>query len=143
MEGGWEGGRVEGDGGQGVEGKEEKGGKGGRRVQGQMVVFLPSHRMEDVLVLEMWPRPLVSTKDTVSPSLLPSSHPLLLHPSPSPSPSLSGAGADYVMLGGMLAGHDQSGGDIIERDGKMYKLFYGMSSATAMQKYSGGVKDYR
>jgi len=47
------------------------------------------------------------------------------------------------MLGGMFAGHDQSGGEIIERDGKKYKLFYGMSSATAMHKHSGGVKDYR
>ena len=55
----------------------------------------------------------------------------------------AGAGADFVMLGGMFSGHDQSGGDIIEKDGKMYKLFYGMSSATAMQKHSGGVKDYR
>lgn len=55
----------------------------------------------------------------------------------------TGAGADFVMLGGMLAGHDQSGGEIIEENGKKYKLFYGMSSATAMKKYSGGVKDYR
>ena len=47
------------------------------------------------------------------------------------------------MLGGMLAGHDQSGGEILERDGKKFKAFYGMSSATAMQKYQGGVKDYR
>uniref|UniRef100_A0A2R5LID9 GMP reductase n=1 Tax=Ornithodoros turicata TaxID=34597 RepID=A0A2R5LID9_9ACAR len=54
-----------------------------------------------------------------------------------------GAGADFVMLGGMLAGHDQSGGDIIEKDGKKYKSFYGMSSATAMQKYHGGVAEYR
>lgn len=54
-----------------------------------------------------------------------------------------GAGADFVMLGGMLSGHDQSGGDIIERDGKKLKLFYGMSSATAMNKHVGGVSDYR
>ena len=54
-----------------------------------------------------------------------------------------GAGADYVMLGGMFAGHDQSGGEVIERDGKKFKQFYGMSSATAMEKYHGGVKDYR
>ena len=47
------------------------------------------------------------------------------------------------MLGGMFAGHDQSGGETIEHDGKKYKLFYGMSSSTAMHKYSGGVKDYR
>ena len=55
----------------------------------------------------------------------------------------TGAGADFVMLGGMFSGHDQSGGDVIEKDGKMYKLFYGMSSATAMKKYTGGVNDYR
>jgi len=47
------------------------------------------------------------------------------------------------MLGGMFAGHDQSGGEVIEKEGKKYKLFYGMSSATAMQKYHGGVKEYR
>ena len=54
-----------------------------------------------------------------------------------------GAGADFVMLGGMLAGHDESGGATIERDGKTYKQFYGMSSATAMDKHAGGVADYR
>jgi len=54
-----------------------------------------------------------------------------------------GAGADFVMLGGMLAGHDESGGDIIERDGKPYRKFYGMSSSTAMEKHVGGVADYR
>jgi GMP reductase len=54
-----------------------------------------------------------------------------------------GAGADFVMIGGMLAGHDQSGGEIIERDGKKYKLFYGMASATAMHKHHGKVADYR
>lgn len=54
-----------------------------------------------------------------------------------------GAGADFVMLGGMLAGHDESGGETIERDGKAFKQFYGMSSATAMNKHAGGVADYR
>ena len=54
-----------------------------------------------------------------------------------------GAGADFVMLGGMLAGHDQSGGEIIERGGSRFKLFYGMSSATAMEKHAGGVAEYR
>ncbi|KAF6130202.1 guanosine monophosphate reductase 2 [Phyllostomus discolor] len=54
-----------------------------------------------------------------------------------------GAGADFVMLGGMLAGHSESGGELIERDGKKYKLFYGMSSETAMKKYAGGVAEYR
>ena len=47
------------------------------------------------------------------------------------------------MMGGMLAGHDQSGGEVIEKDGKKFKLFYGMSSATAMQKHAGGVAEYR
>jgi len=55
-----------------------------------------------------------------------------------------GAGADFVMMGGMLAGHDESGGDLITNaDGSKVKQFYGMSSATAMQKYSGGVAEYR
>lgn len=54
-----------------------------------------------------------------------------------------GAGADFVMLGGMLAGHDESGGESIERNGKTYKQFYGMSSATAMDKHVGGVANYR
>ena len=54
-----------------------------------------------------------------------------------------GGGADYVMLGGMLAGHDESGGELIEEDGMKSKLFYGMSSDTAMEKYSGGVAEYR
>jgi GMP reductase len=54
-----------------------------------------------------------------------------------------GAGADFVMLGGMLAGHDESGGQVIEKDGKQYKQFYGMSSATAMDKHAGGVAEYR
>ena len=47
------------------------------------------------------------------------------------------------MLGGMLAGHDESGGETIEKDGRKYKLFYGMSSATAMKKHAGGVAEYR
>ena len=54
-----------------------------------------------------------------------------------------GAGADFVMLGGMLAGHDESGGELIEKDGKKVKQFYGMSSKTAMDKHAGGVADYR
>lgn len=54
-----------------------------------------------------------------------------------------GAGADFVMLGGMLAGHEESGGRTIEIDGKQFKEFYGMSSKTAMEKYHGGVAEYR
>jgi GMP reductase len=77
------------------------------------------------------------------------------------------AGADFVMLGGMLAGHDEGGGEIITKyyktnevkdyvinDGVMdilnYKIeekkfvkFYGMSSDAANTKHFGGLKDYR
>jgi GMP reductase len=70
-----------------------------------------------------------------------------------------GAGADFVMLGGMLAGHDEGGGKVVEElhelslrqpnsfapeyDVKKFVEFYGMSSHTAMTKHSGGVADYR
>ncbi|MHC0440401.1 GMP reductase [Flavobacterium sp. 3-210] len=54
-----------------------------------------------------------------------------------------GAGADFVMLGGMLAGHTESGGELIEVKGEKFKQFYGMSSKTAMDKHSGGVAEYR
>jgi GMP reductase len=54
-----------------------------------------------------------------------------------------GGGADFVMLGGMFAGHDESGGQVVERGGQQYKLFYGMSSTTAMDKHAGGVAEYR
>ena len=37
----------------------------------------------------------------------------------------------------------KSGGEIIERNGKKRKLFYGMASATAMKKHAGGVAEYR
>lgn len=54
-----------------------------------------------------------------------------------------GAGADFVMLGGMLAGHDQSGGDTVVRGEKKFKQFYGMASETAMLKHHGSIQDYR
>jgi GMP reductase len=54
-----------------------------------------------------------------------------------------GAGADFVMLGGMLAGHDESAGELIEENGRKYKRFYGMSSAEAMHTHHGGVASYR
>ena len=69
------------------------------------------------------------------------------------------AGADFVMLGGMLAGHTEGGGEIIERsyqsteidlatgkpmiETQKFVQFYGMSSDTAMKKHSGGVASYR
>lgn len=69
------------------------------------------------------------------------------------------AGADFVMLGGMLAGHDEGGGDVINRafktgeihydngdeviETKKFVQFYGMSSKAANDKHFGGLKDYR
>lgn len=54
-----------------------------------------------------------------------------------------GGGADFIMLGGMLAGHDECAGDVVERDGKKFQRFYGMSSRAAMEKHAGGVAKYR
>lgn len=54
-----------------------------------------------------------------------------------------GAGADFVMLGGMLAGHNECAGSIIENDGRQVMKFYGMSSSEALAKYAGGTKHYR
>ena len=54
-----------------------------------------------------------------------------------------GGGADFVMLGGMFAGHDESGGEVVEQDGRRMRAFYGMSSKAAMDKYAGGVARYR
>lgn len=53
------------------------------------------------------------------------------------------AGADFSMLGGIFSGHDESGGELIAENGKKFKLFYGMSSETAMNKYHGGVAKHR
>ena len=66
-------------------------------------------------------------------------------------------GADFVMLGGMLAGHDQGGGEVIVKqfetneivqtqkriEQKKYVQFYGMSSGAANDKHFGGLKEYR
>ena len=54
-----------------------------------------------------------------------------------------GAGSDFVMMGSMLAGHEESGGDLIKENDKLYKIFYGMSSTEAMNKHYGGVNEYR
>ncbi|MBE6454335.1 MAG: GMP reductase [Alphaproteobacteria bacterium] len=75
-----------------------------------------------------------------------------------------GAGADFVMLGGMFAGTDEAAGDLIEKvvqtnqivgvDDKTkevtflqkrekYKQFYGMSSQLAQEKHFGGMACYR
>jgi GMP reductase len=66
-------------------------------------------------------------------------------------------GADFVMLGGMLAGHDEGGGEVITKryftnemngdsrviEEKQFVQFYGMSSKTANDKHFEGLKDYR
>jgi GMP reductase len=54
-----------------------------------------------------------------------------------------GAGADFVMLGSMLAGTDQGGGRVLADNGKQVVEFYGMSSDTAMNKHHGGIAEYR
>lgn len=59
-----------------------------------------------------------------------------------------GGGADFVMLGGMLAGHQECEGTLRykDRDGQSVPIameFYGMSSETAMNKHHGGVAEYR
>ena len=54
-----------------------------------------------------------------------------------------GAGADFVMLGSILAGHDESGGVEIDEGAETFKVFYGMSTDTAMNKRYGGVNNYR
>ena len=54
-----------------------------------------------------------------------------------------GAGADFVMLGGMLGGHEECEMTPFEKNGKKYLKFYGMSSDEAMDKYSGGIAKYR
>uniref|UniRef100_A0A6C0LJ36 GMP reductase n=1 Tax=viral metagenome TaxID=1070528 RepID=A0A6C0LJ36_9ZZZZ len=54
-----------------------------------------------------------------------------------------GGGADFVMMGGQFAGHDQNPGDLIDRDGKKYKLFYGMSSEKAQETHYGKMANYR
>jgi GMP reductase len=49
-----------------------------------------------------------------------------------------GAGADFVMLGGMFAGAQECDGEWTEEGLKVY----GMSSSEAQEKYSGGVPEY-
>ena len=54
-----------------------------------------------------------------------------------------GAGADFVMLGGMLAGHKEGGGNIIDENGSKFIEFYGSSSEEANEKHYGGLANYR
>ena len=54
-----------------------------------------------------------------------------------------GAGADFTMLGGMLAGHDEGRGKLIKDKGKKFIEFYGSSSLVANKKHYGGLSNYR
>jgi GMP reductase len=54
-----------------------------------------------------------------------------------------GAGADFTMLGGMLAGHDEGRGKLIKEKGKKFIEFYGSSSLEANKKHYGGLSNYR
>lgn len=54
-----------------------------------------------------------------------------------------GGGADFAMMGGQFSGHDENPGEIVEEEGKKYKLFYGMSSSHAMKKNYNKVEKYR
>ena len=51
-----------------------------------------------------------------------------------------GGGADFVMLGGMLSGHDEGETEIVEEGGRKFVSFYGMSSAEAMTRYAGALQ---
>lgn len=52
-------------------------------------------------------------------------------------------GADFVMIGSMFAGYEESGGEVVERDGKKYKTHFGMSSSAAMRKFYGKKESHR
>ena len=54
-----------------------------------------------------------------------------------------GGGADFVMLGGLFAGHKEGGGKIIQKNNQEYVEFYGSSSEEANAKHYGGLNDYR
>ena len=54
-----------------------------------------------------------------------------------------GAGADFVMLGGMLAGHAEGGGKVVSYNDEKFIEFYGSSSMEANEKHYGGLDEYR
>lgn len=53
-----------------------------------------------------------------------------------------GAGADFIISGSLFSGCDEADGDVIEKDGKKWKQYYGMSSHLAQVKHFGGVRKY-
>jgi IMP dehydrogenase len=52
------------------------------------------------------------------------------------------AGADTVMLGGLLAGCEEGPGDLVFINGKQFKLFRGMGSLGAMRNTERGGRSY-
>jgi IMP dehydrogenase len=52
-------------------------------------------------------------------------------------------GADFVMLGGMLAGTKPTPGKVIEKDGRKIKRFRGMASREAQDAFVGGMSDWK
>ena len=54
-----------------------------------------------------------------------------------------GGGAEFVMMGGVFAGHDENPGNLVIRGDKKYKQFYGMSSGLAMKTHYGKQDTYR
>jgi IMP dehydrogenase len=52
------------------------------------------------------------------------------------------AGADTVMLGGLLAGCEEGPGDLVFINGKQFKLFRGMGSLGAMRNSERGGRSY-
>lgn len=52
-------------------------------------------------------------------------------------------GADFVMVGGMLAGTAPTPGKIIEKNGKKVKEFRGMASREAQNAFVGGMSDWK
>ena len=52
-----------------------------------------------------------------------------------------GAGADFVMLGGMLAGHDECAGDAVEERGEYFKDFCSTEGKTVRVPYRGPIDD--
>lgn len=52
------------------------------------------------------------------------------------------AGADFVMLGSMLAGTNESPGDIFEENGKQYKVYRGMASKEAQIDWKGSYSSF-
>lgn len=47
------------------------------------------------------------------------------------------AGADFNMFGSMFSGFDQSAGELVEKDGKKYKEYFGSSSNKALDVFYG------